>query len=73
MWCSRKDICKQFDQDKVVWDRQKYLPNALVCDGDGPIGKFRKWYSDFYVEELAEAAENKGVSLRFEVAMKSRR
>ena len=52
-----KDICKQFDQDKVVWDRQKYLPDALVCDGDGPIGKFRKWYSDFYVDPQAEAAE----------------
>lgn len=49
-----KDICKQFDQDKVVWDRQKYLPDALVCDGDGPIGKFRKWYSQFYVHEKVD-------------------
>ena len=45
-----KDICKQFDQDKVVWDRQKYLPDALVCAGDGPIAKFRKHYAQFYVE-----------------------
>ena len=53
-----KDVCKQFDQDKVVWDRQKYLPNALVCDGDGPIGMFRKWYSQFYERaKVAEAAE----------------
>ena len=48
-----KDICKQFDQDKVVWDRQRYLPNALVCDGDGPIGKFRSWYKQFYVKDAA--------------------
>ena len=44
-----KDICKQFDQDKVVWDRQKYLPDALVCAGDGPIAKFRQHYAKFYV------------------------
>jgi phenylpropionate dioxygenase-like ring-hydroxylating dioxygenase large terminal subunit len=49
-----KDICKQFDQDKVVWDRQKYLLNALVCDGDGPIAKFRKHYAQFYVTETGE-------------------
>ena len=45
-----KDICKQFDQDKVVWDRQKYMPDALICAGDGPIAKFRKHYAQFYVE-----------------------
>lgn len=44
-----KDICKQFDQDKVVWDRQKYMPKPLICDGDGPIGDFRRWYKKFYV------------------------
>ena len=44
-----KDICKQFDQDKIVWDRQKYLPDALVCAGDGPIAQFRRHYAQFYV------------------------
>ncbi len=44
-----KDICKQFDQDKVVWDRQRFEPNAIICQGDGPIAQFRKFYSKFYV------------------------
>lgn len=44
-----KDICKQFDQDKVVWDRQRYLEKPLVCAGDGPIAQFRQWYAKFYV------------------------
>jgi len=52
-----KDICKQFDQDKVVWDRQRYLEKPLICDGDGPIGKFRSWYKQFYVEDQPKAAE----------------
>lgn len=44
-----RDICKQFDQDKVIWDRQKYLASALVCAGDGPIAKFRQHYAQFYI------------------------
>ncbi|NBU25721.1 MAG: Rieske (2Fe-2S) protein [Gammaproteobacteria bacterium] len=45
-----KDICRQLDQDKVVWDRQKYRPDALLCDGDGPIAAFRQYYRQFYAE-----------------------
>ncbi len=45
-----RDIIKQFDQDKVVWDRQRFVERALICDGDGPIGDFRRWYYQFYAE-----------------------
>ena len=45
-----RDICKQFDQDKVVWDRQRYMPDASICSGDGPIATFRKYYAQFYAE-----------------------
>jgi len=43
-----RDICKQFDQDKVVWDRQMYRANPIICDGDGPIPQFRKYYARYY-------------------------
>jgi phenylpropionate dioxygenase-like ring-hydroxylating dioxygenase large terminal subunit len=43
------EVCRQLDQDKVIWDHQKYLPRPVVCDGDGPILRFRSWYSQFYV------------------------
>jgi len=46
-----RDICKQFDQDKVVWDRMKYEPNALICEGDGPIAQFRKFYARYYATD----------------------
>ena len=46
----KKDICKQLDQDKVVWDRQKYLNRPIICDGDGPIPAFRSYFSQFYAE-----------------------
>lgn len=45
-----RDICKQLDQDKVVWDRQRYTPDAIICDGDGPIAAFRQFYAQFYAE-----------------------
>ena len=45
-----RDICKQFDQDKVVWDRQKYETSPIICDGDGPIPQFRDFYSRYYVK-----------------------
>ena len=25
-----------------------YLENPLLCDGDGPIAKYRKWFTQFY-------------------------
>lgn len=45
-----KNICRQLDQDKVVWDRQKYVPDPIICDGDGPIISFRRYYAQFYAE-----------------------
>jgi 3-ketosteroid 9alpha-monooxygenase subunit A len=46
-----KDICKQLDQDKVVWDRQKYIENPPLCQGDGPINDFRNFFRQFYAGE----------------------
>ena len=42
------DICKQLDEDKPIWEHKIYRPLPVLCDGDGPIAKFRKWYSQFY-------------------------
>ena len=51
-----RDICKQVDQDKMIWDRQQYRPRPVICGGDGPILLFRKWYSQFYAELAGEKA-----------------
>lgn len=51
----RKELCKQLDQDKIVWDRQKYIERPSICDGDGPILQFRKFFSQFYAEKQAAA------------------
>lgn len=44
------EVCRQLDQDKIIWDRQRYMERPVICDGDGPILRFRKWYSQFYAE-----------------------
>lgn len=44
------DVNKQLDQDKVIWDRQQYQPRPTICQGDGPIAKFRMYYARYYAE-----------------------
>ncbi|MEM9706229.1 MAG: Rieske 2Fe-2S domain-containing protein, partial [Pseudomonadota bacterium] len=44
-----KDVNKQLDQDKVVWDRMIFQNEPVICGGDGPIAKFRQFYSRYYV------------------------
>lgn len=34
--------------DFIVWNNKKYRPNPLLCDGDGPVLPFRKWFKQFY-------------------------
>lgn len=50
------EVCRQLDQDKVIWDRQRYLPKPIICGGDGPILKFRQYYKQFYAEWSQDTA-----------------
>ena len=43
------DIKKQIEEDIPIWENKIYRPLPILCDGDGPIAKFRKWYRTFYV------------------------
>ncbi|MEM9704729.1 MAG: Rieske 2Fe-2S domain-containing protein [Pseudomonadota bacterium] len=36
--------------DLIVWDNKKYRPKPLLCDGDGPIIAWRKYFRQFYVD-----------------------
>ena len=49
------EVCRQLDQDKIIWDRMRYLKRSVICDGDGPILRFRKYYNQFYAEWAKEA------------------
>lgn len=36
-------------EDIPIWQEKQYQPNPVLCDGDGPIAKHRKWFKQFYV------------------------
>lgn len=38
-----------FSQDIEMWESKIYRPDPILCDGDGPIAKLRKWYEQFFV------------------------
>ena len=47
------DICKQMEEDSIIWAHKKYFAKPMLCDNDGPFAKFRKWYSQFYTQDWA--------------------
>ena len=38
-----------FGQDVEIWKDKVYRDEPILCDGDGPINKLRKWYEQFYL------------------------
>lgn len=34
--------------DVQVWEHKLFRPDPILCDGDGPLFKLRKWYAQFY-------------------------
>lgn len=50
-----EEACRQVEQDISVWEHKKFLPRPLLCEGDGPIGTFRKWARQFYGDNPAPA------------------
>jgi len=42
------EVTRQLEQDIPIWENKRYLNPPVLCDGDGPIGLFRKWSKQFY-------------------------
>jgi 3-ketosteroid 9alpha-monooxygenase subunit A len=42
------NLKRGFEDDLKIWENKIYRDPAVLCDGDGPIGKLRKWYRQFY-------------------------
>lgn len=51
-----KEINKQIVEDTPIWEHKAFLPVPALADTDGPILKFRKWYSQFYAEAVEAGA-----------------
>lgn len=44
-----------FGEDVQIWENKQWRDRPMLCDGDGAIGKLRKWYAQFYETEAAAA------------------
>jgi 3-ketosteroid 9alpha-monooxygenase subunit A len=40
-----------FGQDVEIWKDKIYQADPILCDGDGPINKLRRWYEQFYLPQ----------------------
>lgn len=53
------EVSRQLEQDAPVWEHKVFLDRPLLCDGDGPIAKLRRWglqfYPEWYLEQAREA------------------
>lgn len=47
---TKAEIKKQAENDMPIWEHKIYLDTPTLCDGDGPIHQFRKWFRQFYAE-----------------------
>jgi phenylpropionate dioxygenase-like ring-hydroxylating dioxygenase large terminal subunit len=50
-----RDLCKQLDQDKIILDRHRVMNPPLLCDGDGPFDRNRKYYAQFFLSTNPES------------------
>ncbi len=40
-----------FGQDVEIWKDKIYREDPILCDGDGPVNKLRRWYEQFYLPQ----------------------
>ncbi len=43
-----REVSRQLEQDIPIWEHKTYWDHPVLCDGDGPVGLFRKWSRQFY-------------------------
>lgn len=44
------ELKNQVENDIPIWEHKIYLESPTLCDGDGPIHQYRKWFRQFYAE-----------------------
>jgi len=47
------EIERQLSQDIPIWEHKIMKMRPMLCDGDGPIGLFRRWAKQFYISQPA--------------------
>ena len=47
-------------QDRVFWEQKRYLRRPALAEGDGPIGAYRRYCRQFYVDGVSPGARPTG-------------
>jgi 3-ketosteroid 9alpha-monooxygenase subunit A len=51
------EVTRQLEEDIPIWENKIQHEHPLLCDGDGPVGLFRRWSKQFYCWPVERAAE----------------
>ena len=43
-----EEIVRQVGHDIPIWEHKIFRDDPILCDGDGPIAKYRSWFQQFY-------------------------
>jgi 3-ketosteroid 9alpha-monooxygenase subunit A len=46
-----------FEDDMKIWEHKVFREGPVLCDGDGPIGRLRRWYRQFYAQAPSSGGE----------------
>ncbi len=52
------EIERQMGQDIPIWENKIMRSPPVLCDGDGPIGLFRRWSKQFYMPDAQPSDTN---------------
>ena len=58
------EIVRQVGQDIPIWENKAYRDAPILCDGDGPVAKYRRWFSQFYDQPTGEKPSEQAVTGR---------
>ena len=61
---------EDFAKDFPIWENKRYLPKPQLAKGDGPIGAYRKWCTQFYA--AVAPTETRGEPVAVAVPMRER-
>ena len=51
------EVSRQLEQDIPIWENKTQWERPVLCDGDGPVGLFRKWCRQFYTQPNASVEQ----------------
>jgi nitrite reductase/ring-hydroxylating ferredoxin subunit len=47
------EVNRQLTEDIPIWENKVFKARPVLCDGDGPILRYRRWMSQFYQQSKA--------------------